>query len=358
MSQAYSTIQDVLNVEFQEPLADLINRSNPVLRAMNKKGVASQAIYLKAQVGSDHEAGAIVDGSDVTFTDPKSTYIAPTLPWSTYLAKFSVPKRAMAQAANNPGQIGRLLMSEIEQAAKDLADKLGSDIFAGSVSNGLVGMQTMIDDGNTYAGVNRATSGNENWQSVVVDPATGGPPADTPAELSTALLYQADEEYFAANGYGFHEMPGRFTGVTDRLIMTKYRTLMENIDLSSLSTAHFVNQANGTGQLGYGQVGFMGVPFLRDRNVTAGSSDVDDSSRLYILDMNMIDLCVLNPGPDAAVHQTQGYTVAPNVDGIRPIIEIIGNKGESVQGYVKVYVQLATKDPKKAGLVIKNIKNN
>jgi len=350
MSQNFARIQNILNTTFQEPLADLINRSNPVLAALQKKAVASQAIYLKARSASDHEAGPIADGSTVTFTNPGTDYINPTLPWATYISKFSVPKRAMAQAAANPGEIGMLLMSEIMEAGKDLSSRIAADVFAGSVSNGLVGLQTIVDSTGTYAGINRATAANANWRSVVIDHLD-----TTPQELSTNVLYRLDQLYFQANGYGWNEQPGLFTGVTSADILTKYKALMEDIDLSALSSAHFVNQANTAGSLGISATGFMGVPFLRDRNVVAATADAANSGRLYFLDMSKIHLCVLNPGPGAEVHQTLGYETAPEVDGIRAEIEILGNQGEFVAGYVKTYVQLATPNPKAAGAVIKNI---
>jgi hypothetical protein len=354
MSQDFARIASILNVTFQEPLADLLNRSNPVLRALQKKAVASHRIYLKGIVDSDHEAGPILDNADVTMTSPGTDYITPILDWSTYAAKFRVGKRAMAQAAGNPGEIGNLLMSEIQQATKDLATKIAADVFAGSVANGLVGLQTMINDTGTWAGIDRAQAANANLRSVVINHVNAG----AGLELSTGILNELDARYFNANGYGWSETPGRFTGVTDSRILNKYKALAESIDLSSLSTAHFVNQANQSGQLGIGNTGFMGVPFLRDRNVVAASGDVANSGRLYFLDMSQIHLCVLNPGEGATVHQVRGYESAPDVDGIRPVIEILGNKGEYVEGYVKTYIQLATPDPKKAGALLKGIKAN
>lgn len=354
MSQNFASVANVLNRTFEEPLADLVNRSNPFLAALTKKGVSSQEIYLKAAVDSDHAAGAVADGSDVTFSgDEKTDYINPTLPWATYVSKFSVPKRLIEQVANNPGSLGNILWSEIENAAKDLSNKIASDIFAGSVSNGLVGLQTVVDDSNTYAGIDRSSADNANFRSVVIDHTDG---EVTPAgqELNTAILYQLDEEYFNANGYGWSEMPGLFTGITSSGVLSKYKALMENIDLSSLSTAHFVNQANTVGRLGIGQTGFMGVPFIRDRNVNA-TGDLDDTSRLYFFDMSKIHLCVLNPSGNGMVHTVKGYESAPEVDGVRTQIEILGNTGESVKGYVKTYIQLATSNPKAAGAVIKNI---
>ena len=333
-------------------MADLINRSNPVLRAMNKRAVSSDAIYLKGKLSSEHNPGTLVDGAAVTVpADSKVTFSNAELPWATYYATFSVPKRLMDEVSANPGTPGRIIQTEIAEAAEDLADKIAADIFAGTIANGLVGLIDILDDANTYAGIDRAVAGNENWQATVVDNQIAGP---APGEISTAALYSLESAFFAKNGYGWRERPGMFTGVTDAAIMDKYSALLESIDLSALSTAHFVNQANATGQLGYGNIGFLGVPFIRDRNLVA-TGDLASSSRLYFIDMSKIDLCVLTPSPDANVHRLQGFTSAPTVDGINAKIEILGNTGESVQGYVKTYIQLATDNPKAAGAVLKNI---
>lgn len=357
MAVNYTQLQDVLNQTFQEPLQDYVNRANPVLRALSKRGVASDKIYIKGVGDSNHNAGPVADDSDITANNnEKTTYLNPTLDWTTYVAKFRVPKRLLEQLSGQPGMLGNVLRGEISRAGKDLADTIAQDIFGETPTNGLSGTIDMIHDDNTYAGIDRSNSDNKNWRSVVVDLQDSN---SNTQELSTGFLYEADEEYFNSNGFGFTETPGRFTMVTDRKIMTKYKSMMESINLSDLSTAHFVNQANSTGQLGMGSVGFAGVPLIRSRNVQSATGDLADSSRLYILDMSQIELAVLNPDPQKSlIHQVQGYTAAERVDGLRTYIEILGNKGEYVEGYVKSYVQLVTPDAKAAGLVLKNIKNN
>jgi hypothetical protein len=355
MATSLSEVQAVLNKELQEPLADLVARSNPVLAGIQKKAVASDAIYLKAQSASDHGAGPITDGSDVTFAGTeKATFIAPTLPWSTYISKFSVPKRLIDQVRNTPGSIGEILRHEISEAAKDLADRLSTDLFGGVTANGLVGLQAIADDGNTYAGIDRSLAANSNWRAVVVDAEDPGTPGSA-LELSTDLLYQLDQAYFDRNKVGFDLNPLMYTGIATAPLMTRYKALMETINYGSLSTAHFVNQANASGFLGVGKTGFMGIPFIRDAANVAAGGDIADTGRLYILDMQKVHLCTLVPSQDGAIHQMQGYSVAPSAEGINMSIELLGNTGESIKGYVKTYVQLATPDPAKATALLKNV---
>lgn len=353
MAVNYAAVQEVANRIFQEPLRDYVNRANPVLSALQKKSVSSDRIYVKGTLSSDHGAGPVADGTKVTFSGSEgTTYASPVLDWATYIGKFAVNKRALEQMQSQPGALGNLLQQEIMTAAKDMADRIAADIFAGTIANGLVGISAMIGDDNTWAGIDRATAGNANLRATVVDATV----AAATSELSTDILYRADEEYFAANGYGFAERAGIFTGVTSRQIMTKYKRMMVNVDLAALSTAHFVNRANSSGDLGIGAVGFEGVPFIRERNISM-AGDLADSGRIYVLDMSQIHLAVLEPNPQLSlIHQVQGYQTAETADGIRTTVEILGNAGEVVEGYVKCYIQLVTPDPKRAGLVIKNLK--
>jgi hypothetical protein len=48
---------------------------------------------------------------------------------------------------------------------------------------------------------------------------------------------------------------------------------------------------------------------------------------------------------------------APIAENIRVQIEILGNTGESVKGYLKTYVQLVCDRPSQAGVLIKNVSN-
>lgn len=352
MTLAYSELQGVLNKIFNEPVSDLIARNNPFLRSITKRAVASDAIYLKTAMTSNHAAGPIADGSTVAINGSEQTnYVGGSLPWATYAARFSIPKRLLSQTASNPGVLGRLLQSEIENAAKDLSDRIASDLWGGATVNGLIGMQEVLDDDNTYAGIDRSTSDNANWRAVVTN-ANGN-------EISSALLYQMDANFFNRNRYGFLERPQLFTGVTDAAFMSKYSALLTDVNIAVTSGTIPAIQANALnrGMLAdFGSlIGFSGIPFVRNANVVRANTDLANTSRLYILDPNYWFLATLTPSPEAAVHQALGAQTAPVVDGIRAEIEILGNTGEVVNGYIKTYIQLVCTDPAKGGTVLKNI---
>ncbi|MEM0337958.1 MAG: phage major capsid protein [Candidatus Caldarchaeum sp.] len=351
MSLVYSEIKQVFDT-IRLPLADLIARSNPLLRSLPKRAVASDAIYLRTKMSSDHNARAIEDGSAVILDSPKTNYVAGKLDWATYIAEFSIPKRLIAQAEGQPGMLGRLVLAEIEDAAKDLADKIAVDLWGGTTANGLVGMQTVVANNNTYAGIDRTVASNANWRAVVTD--AGG------AEISSSLMRIMDRNFFNRNKYGFLEAPTKFTGMTTAAFMAKYAGLLTDVNISLTSGTVPAIQANALnrGMLeDFGSViGYAGIPFLRNANISIPDTDTADTSRLYILDPEYWFLATLsNDLSEAAVHQTLGANVAPVVDGIRADVEILGNTGEILNGYIKTYVQLVCTDPAKGGTVLKNV---
>lgn len=343
-------IQTALNDTFMEPLKDLIPRSNPFLNALTKRGVNGEKIRVKVKLASDHSARPIADGTQVnTVGTEKSTYEGGSLDWSTYISTFEVPARLLASLSDQPGALGNIFKAEVEDAAKDLADRIAVDLWKDSTANGLVGIQAAISAGGTYMGFDRTQAAYARLRSVSVNHAA--------AELSTDALYNLDDQYFAANYYGFREQPGQFTGFCTPEVLTKYSRLFTSIDLASLSTAHFLNQANATGNLGNSSVGFLGVPFQRTHQIDL-TGDTANTGRLYLMNMNELFLATLDPKGDAQAHALMGAQSAPTTDGINAEIVMLPVDGERLRGYVRTYVQLVVPSPREAGMVLRNIKTN
>lgn len=350
-----TSLANVINKQFKLPLGDLTVSSNPFLKSIQKRTLATQELYLKGILSRDHDAGAVADGATVTVGDRKTNYVNPTLGWATYISKFSVTDRIMAAVADNTPGAGSLLMQEIQSSCVSLANAIAGDLFAGAVTNGLVGLQSMIADGNTYAGVDRTQSANANFRAAVVDATDAG----TPGELSTLWLQRLDVKIFQSLGYGLSERAGSFTGITSAEFMSKYEALMESIDLGALSTAHFVNQMNSSGNLGYKSVGYKGNPLIRDRNMLEVAADDDGSGRLYFVDMGKIALFNLAPASNPEIKTLQdsmGVSAALPLDNLNVEVVFAGKTGEITNGWVRTYIQLAPIDgnPKVGGL-LKNI---
>lgn len=343
-----AALQDVLNKEFQEPMSDLIARSNPMLSGLTKRALSTDRIWLRHKSASNHNPRPVLDGADITVTNPASVRQAGVLDWSTYVSEFSLPKRLLGQVQNNPSMIGELFQDEIRDAARDLADRLSADLFGGTTANGLVGLKDILNGGNTYATIDR--SSNAYWSGLEVDAAA--------ADLSTSLFYDAEEAFFDRNFTELFSAGNSPVIFTTKRLQRKYKELFEQISYDALGTAHFVNQANASGQLGKSGVGFQNAPILADHNVDS-TGDTVDTDRLYIVKPGSVFLANLVPNDDPEVVRMQQLnpSKAPTAENIRVQIEILGNTGEQIKGYVKTYVQLVSMTPNDAGVVIKNISN-
>ena len=350
-------LQSALNKEFQEPMRDLIVRSRPLLSAMPKRSMATDRIWLRNQNASTHNPRAIADGSVVTVGTPGTVYGNGVLDWTTYIAEFKVSKRLLGQLVGNPALIGQLFSNEIKNATLDLADQIAGDLFKGetdySGSPGITGLKAVMDTGNTYAGINRATVGNEYWRAGKL---SASPDATNPGSLSTSLFYDAELDYYTRTKKEIWNLnPVIFT---DKAIQLMYKELFETLDYGSLSTAHFVNQANSGNSFGKMGVGFLGAPILPEPNIDA-TGDIADTSRIYILNPASMFLASLSPNDDPEVVRMQQMDPrnAPESDGLSIDIEILGNQGEYVAGYVKTYVQLVCDNPRESGVVITDVSN-
>jgi len=350
--QTLAQIEAVLNRVFERQV-DQINRVNPILAGIRKGGIGtSQQIFLSNKMDSNHNAGPILDGADVTIGNPTTSYAAAQLPWSSYAATFSVPDRLLQTLTSQPSALGSLFETEITTAVQDLGDRIAADLYAGNVANGLVGMQSIFDDANTYAQLDRSLAANANWRSTVVDADDTGA-----TELSTDLLYQFEREFHDRNGYDFYTRPNRAIFLPKDLEV-KYKQLFETIDLSALGSAHFVNQANASGNLGYSSVTWQRSPIIPDRNVSTAAGDALDSGRMYFVDLDQVMLAQLTSNVPAAVvaqQQIDGARYAVPLQGLTPRIKLKGKLGERIEGWVVVYIQLVTKSPKRSGGVIKSL---
>lgn len=353
----YTTLAAVLNQTFQEPLQNLIVRSNPILNAIAKPRMGTSHILVKNISGSTRSVGPVADRAVITTaaTD-KINFSDGSLQWATYRATFQLPSRAVAAVSGQPGALGKLFETELVEAGKDLADSIAKDLLNGSVANGLVGIRSAISSTGTYAGIDRSVV--TPWQSVEVD---GQLNATTAGQLSTAVLRTLDTQYFNANGMGLQDR-STMIGFTSPELYAKYTQFMENANLASLTTAFFRNTT--LSELGVTNVGFMGIPIKRSRelsttyNAAATTGDIAGSQRLYFMDFAEMYLAVLDPTLDPELIQVQniqGISAGVDSDGLPVEIQILGKRGEMIEGYLRTYIQFVVPNPKKAGCVIKNL---
>jgi hypothetical protein len=178
--QLLASITAALPQHFSGPVRKQINRRSTLLRVLRVVRGAGK------NVAFDVEAdGAVAenfgDGDDAANFGSDALNPA-TLGWAQVRANFRVGNVALRAAQSSQNGM-RLLARNFMSSAGKLASLINTQCFTGNgSSNSIVGLTTAIHDSNTYAGINRATGGNEYWRSMVADAAT--------APLSLAMIRQ------------------------------------------------------------------------------------------------------------------------------------------------------------------------
>lgn len=171
-AQLLANVAGALPQYFSGPVRKQINRRSTFVRcARVTRGQGKNVAF-------DIEAdGAIAenfgDGDDVANFGSDALNPA-TLGWAQVRANFRVGNVALRAAQSSKDGM-RLLARNFMSSAGKLASLINVQAFTGTgAANSMVGLTTAIHDSNTYAGINRATAGNEYWRSLVAD--AGGAP--------------------------------------------------------------------------------------------------------------------------------------------------------------------------------------
>jgi len=136
------------------------------------------------------------DGTDAS-TYTVNTVIQPVLSWGLYRSNGKITNLARDTAGTSvgPGELIRLAGRELTNKSRALALKLGTDFYSGSGSNALIGLDSALDDDNTYATIDRTSATNAKYRAKVIDP--GSSTAITKALIRSdmASIYDAGGEY-------------------------------------------------------------------------------------------------------------------------------------------------------------------
>ncbi len=181
-----------------------------VRRALNSRAVGlmtllGSGVDNRTGRGKNVSEGVELDGESAeTYSDgaDASSYtvnaqIVPTLSWGLYRANGKITNLARDTAGTSigPGDLIRLAGRELSNKSRALALKIGTDFYSGSGSNALIGLDSALDDDNTYAGVDRSSGTNAKYRANVIDP--GSSTAITKALIrdDIATIYDAGGEY-------------------------------------------------------------------------------------------------------------------------------------------------------------------
>lgn len=124
----------------------------PVVQGYNANG-PNWVFRTSGALAQTHSEGSTFSdfGSDAQKTA--------TLGWGLYEGGFDVTDEALsrARAAGNPKAVANLWALNMLAGVETLASKINNDVYTGTGSNSIIGLDTALDDDNTYAGVDRGT---------------------------------------------------------------------------------------------------------------------------------------------------------------------------------------------------------
>lgn len=167
-----SALQRTTRTHFLPELKNNVYSKTRLLAIMQMKGRVKPWTGRSLEwsvVLKKHVAKGLFSGYSTVATQPVNPLIQATLPSANYYATIAISKEELLKNTGNPEKVIDLLKTQMQNAEATLKDDMATDLYASGATIGglqpLIGLGAVIDTDNTYAGINRSTAGNENWQS-------------------------------------------------------------------------------------------------------------------------------------------------------------------------------------------------
>jgi hypothetical protein len=287
---------------------------------------------VSAGVELDGEAAETYsDGADAS-TYTVNTQINPVLQWGLYRANGKVTNlvRDAAGSSPAPGDLIRIVGRELNAKSRALSLKLGTDLYSGTGTNVLNGLDVALRDDNTYATIDRTSGTNAKFRGTLIDPGAS-------TAITKALLRSDLSAIYDASGY----MPT--IALCSTAVWNKIAALFD------ANIQHVVQTDAVTGGLvmrgGVQTIEFDGCTFVKDRLATA--------NRIYYLSPECIVIKVL---PKVAVPELGDIAVNAPLDtnaGALPMemyLEALARTGAAQKFSAYVTVQMMVENPNACGM--------
>lgn len=319
-----------------------------VVRQINRSVQLLKTIPIRMGEGKNcawavEKDGALVenysDGADATNFggDVQAQAI---LNWALYRSNFHVTQLTMDAAATSYDPLGnrQVWARQLVNASSVLAAHINGKLFNGpGTGTEIAGLDVAIGlDNNTYAGINRATGGNEYWKPYVVDSAS--------APLTFAQMRDDQRAIYEACG----ENPD--IAYCDPTVFMWIGNLFD--DTRRNVTVNTITTARGSISLdfGFGALEVDGMFFVKDRQAT--------DATIYYVNTNHVALEVLPSAEQRQLLKLMEMDVQAN-DGYGQVplsfhYEMLAKNGASDRAQVLCTPQLVVRRPNTCG-VRKNV---
>lgn len=331
-----ATITASLAQKLRDNVSRTFNSTSPLLRMLRvERGEGKNcawAVELDGAIGENHADGADVAsyGSDV----PAFASLA----WGLYRSNFKVTDLAASAASTtgNPAGLVNLAARGIVNSARKIASTLNGAGYAGAGTGTLIaGLNTALDDANTYGGINRSTGANALFRAKVVDPGVS-------TAITLALIRSDLGAIFDACG----EKPNLALCDTTRwnnvaALFTELRRYQQDVFVDGAREIKMDASVDA--------IVIDGCMFVKDKDATAG--------RIYYLNTNYVYWQSLPPAADGPL--AENMSVMQLADsagdlGAQMAVRPLARTGAAAKVTASVQMQLVVEKPNACG-VRKNV---
>lgn len=264
------------------------------------------------------------------------------LPWGLYRSNFIVSGLAMAAAASTGSPVGNtdLWGRQCANAATKLASVINAAVHAGAGTTTLIAgfAVALADATNTYAGINRATGGNEYFRPSISDPGSPTIPTFASIRKHQGLIYDA-----------CGEMPDVAFCPT-----AVFDTIGSLFDGNRQYLVNTVETARGKVSLdaGYEGISFNGTVFVKDKDAVANKIIFVNTrhTRIEYLPPAMpgLELALAKLAEKGIVAPNDGFGMVP----LSIVFEALAKAGDADKAQAKAYLQLVCDRPNTGGAML------
>lgn len=329
-----SAISSALSLIFDAKLARQWNRMARTISLLEAKVGGGKSVNWDASL-SGQSAATHVEGADVTsgefLIDQKVPMI---LNWGLYRNAFGLTEHQLEAAMTSKDsaeQLMQLLEESVYESVAALASKLNADLFTGIGSgNALCGLDYSLLTTGTYAG--QTVDGTLLASNI---DANGG----VDRALTVDLMSNMEGLIFSASGL----RPDMI--VTTPKVMNKYKALFEPLRRVQGDSAGKYDTS-----VSDGEVFFMGIPVIRDKDCPAGC--------MYFINKSAVHTVYMPPANfgdsvSFVVKMAMGSNGAGEEQdfGIPFRVQALAKTGDSVKFFIRTAAQLVVRRPNACGKI-------
>lgn len=167
-------LNNVTRTKFLPALKNQIYEKPVTLSQLNARGRVKDMTGRGLEwsvVLKKHASVGLFEGYDTLANQPINPTSNASLSPASYYATVAISGDEERRNSGNKEKLLDMLKIQMDNAYSTLKEELITDMFGSSTSRGsrntVVGLRAIIDDNNTYANINRSTTGNEDWKAEI-----------------------------------------------------------------------------------------------------------------------------------------------------------------------------------------------